>query len=141
MASTSESLMRLYHPDGTLPTDGKAIWVFGSNLRGAHGAGAARIAVTHFWAQYGVASGITGRSYAIPTKDRDFRTLPIEVIQEHIETFIRVMHERPDRTWWVTRVGCGLAGLKDALIAPLFREANVATCNFPDVWRPYLDAP
>jgi len=127
-----------YHIDGTLPESGEWILVFGSNMRGAHGAGAARVAKELFGAQTGVWSGLTGLSYAIPTKDSRLQTLPVETIRRYIDEFVRFTHERPEFRFWVTRVGCGLAGYRDEQIAPLFRGCN-SNCSFAEEWRFFLE--
>lgn len=99
------------------------IFVFGSNLAGRHGAGAALAAWQEHKAQRGVGKGPTGRAYAIPTKDRDLKTLPLPVIEQHVNEFIRYAHDHPELHFTLTRVGCGLAGYTDADIAPLFALA------------------
>lgn len=99
------------------------IFVFGSNLGGRHGAGAARTAMLRFDAQWGVGVGRTGQCYAIPTKDRQIRTLPLDVIGEHVNVFIGFAQGRPDLRFLVTPIGCGLAGYHPRDIAPMFRGA------------------
>ena len=99
------------------------IFVFGSNLRGVHGAGAARDAVDFFDAEHGVGEGMTGRAYALPTKDASIRTLPMERIAVHARRFIDFAASRPDLTFILTPVGCGLAGYRAAQIAPLFANS------------------
>lgn len=128
-----------YHKDGTLPVNKKEyIIVFGSNMAGRHGKGMALIAKERFGAEYGVGIGLTGRSYAIPTKDKYISTLPLDEIKHYINLFKDFTHNRHDLNFWVTGVGCGLAGFKNKEISILFRECNI-NCNFPDVWSPYLE--
>jgi hypothetical protein len=128
-----------YHKDGTLPENSSEwIFVFGSNLRGAHGKGAALIAKEQFGAEYGVPIGLTGKSYAIPTKDRYIRTLDLSQIKYYVQVFKDFTWNMPDMKFWVTGVGCGLAGYKPEQIAPMFKDSNI-NCNFPDVWRKYLE--
>jgi hypothetical protein len=115
----------------------KPIFVFGSNLAGIHGAGAAAYAVKHYGARYGEGIGRTGHSYALPTKDEEIRTLPIERIKEYVEGFINHAKVNPEDAFFVTRVGCGLAGYKDEEIAPLFKEAS-DNCLFDSVWKPFF---
>ena len=127
-----------YHKDGTLPENIKDfILVFGSNTRGAHGKGAALIAKDLFGAEYGVGIGLTGRSYAIPTKDRFIRTLPLLNIKHYIEAFKDFTFNRPDVNFWITGVGCGLAGYSASQIAPYFIGCNT-NCNFPHTWIQFL---
>jgi hypothetical protein len=100
----------------------RPIFVFGSNLEGRHGKGAALHAVKCHKAIYGEGWGRQGRSYAIPTKDAQLKTLPITDISVHVEWFraYAKLHEHED--FFVTRLGCGLAGYRDEDIAPLFHD-------------------
>jgi len=104
-------------------TDPNVIFVFGSNDAGFHGGGAAAHAVDFFEAEMRVGCGITGRSYALPTKDRKVRTLPLEEVKWEIKAFLAFAKRRTDLTFIVTAVGCGLAGFTPAQIAPLFKDA------------------
>jgi hypothetical protein len=99
------------------------IFVFGSNLASHHGAGAALKAARFYGAKRGVAEGLEGKSYALPTKDAQLKTLSIARIAEHAERFTAFARSRPDLQFQLTRVGCGLAGYTDEQIAPLFRNA------------------
>ncbi len=94
------------------------VFVFGSNLAGHHGAGAARAALTHFGAIYGQGVGLQGQSYAIPTMQGG-----IDTIIPYVEEFIQFAKEHPEKTFFVTRIGCGIAGFTDGQIAPLFKNA------------------
>lgn len=96
------------------------IFVFGSNLAGRHGKGAALYARQHFGAQYGVGVGPTGRCYAIPTKDWYLKTLPLEFILEHVIQFIEYAKRHPELKFLVTPIGTGLAGYTVEQIRPLF---------------------
>lgn len=107
----------------TLMEDPRAIFVFGSNLAGRHGAGAAKAAMQHYGAVYGCGLGRRGRSYAIPTKDRALRTMPLERIAHYVQHFLAHAECEPGLVFVVTRVGCGLAGYTNEEIAVLFREA------------------
>lgn len=124
-----------FHKDGTQPRQGE-IFVFGSNLAGVHGAGAAKQAVK-YGAMFGQGVGLQGLTYAIPTKGYDIKTLPIEKIIPYIERFKKFTLDYPQSKFFVTRVGCGLAGYKDNQIAPLFRGCG-SNCNFPVEWERYL---
>lgn len=109
------------------------IFVFGSNLAGRHGKGAALFARQHHGAIYGQGVGLQGQSYAIPTKDSYLRTLPLYEIDGYVNQFINFAYEHPELTFLVTRIGCGLAGYKDNQIAPLFRNAP-NNCILPKEW-------
>jgi len=110
-----------------------SIFVFGSNLAGRHGKGAALHARQNCGAIYGQGEGLQGQSYAIPTKDARLRTLPLGIIAVHINNFILFARSRPDLEFEVTRIGCGLAGYNDLEIAPLFRGAP-DNCELPLGW-------
>jgi hypothetical protein len=110
------------------------IFVFGSNLAGRHGKGAALEAKQKHGAISGQGVGIQGCSYGIPTKDRNLYTLPVAEIEFFVEEFIRFANEHPEMQFNVTRIGCGLAGYTDAAIAPMFAGAP-ENCNLPEGWR------
>jgi hypothetical protein len=111
----------------------EAIFVFGSNLAGRHGAGAAFYARQNYGARNGQGEGLQGNSYAIPTKDENLVTLPLERISEHVERFKQFAREHPELQFSVTPVGCGLAGYSPDDIAPLFRGCP-GNCILPDVF-------
>lgn len=92
------------------------IFVFSSNLAGRHGKGAALCAKNHHGAEYGIGVGRTGNAYAIPTKDRRIRTLPLPRIAKYVAEFLAYARAHPELEFEVTKIGCGLAGfipLKD----------------------------
>lgn len=109
------------------------IFVFGSNLAGRHGAGAAYDAMRFYGAILYQGEGLQGRSYALPTKDARIRTLPLEKIEAHVKEFKDFARSRPDLTFFVTPVGCGLAGYKRAQIKPFFRDMP-ENCYFSKSW-------
>lgn len=116
------------------------IFVFGSNLAGIHGAGAAKIAYREFGAELHVGEGMTGRCYAIPTKDEKLRVRPIEDIGHSIFKFINTAKRRPDLTFLVTPIGCGLAGFTIEQIAPWFNEARaLSNVVLPPEFLNYLN--
>lgn len=107
------------------------IFVFGSNLAGRHGMGAAKYARAHFGAIYGKGEGMQGGSYAIPTKNAKLAVLPLASIRGHVRTFLDFARAKPDLLFQVTPIGCGLAGYTRAEIAPLF-EGAPPNCVFLD---------
>lgn len=109
------------------------IFVFGSNLAGRHGAGAAKDAIEKYGAIYGVGEGKQGNSYAIPTKDYNLKTLSLDRIKNHVATFHTYAEQNPKYVFRVTRVGCGLAGYKDEDIAPLFKYSS-HNVILPEQW-------
>ena len=96
------------------------IFVFGSNLAGRHGRGAAADALNLHGAIYGQGEGLQGNSYAIPTKDYEIKSRTLEEIKASVFTFMQFATEHPELQFNVTRVGCGLAGYTDEQIAPMF---------------------
>ena len=108
------------------------IFVFGSNLAGMHGGGAARIAVDRFGAIMGQGVGLQGQCYAIPTMQGGVNT-----IQPYVDEFIRFAKSHPEMTFLVTRIGCGIAGFRPEQIAPLFAAAvNLPNVHLPhDFWK------
>ena len=115
------------------------IFVFGSNLSGRHGAGAAMFAVHHHGAVYGVGVGRTGNAYGIPTKDHRIKTLPLDQIAKHVQDFIYYALQHPELDFQVTRIGCGLAGYSDYQIKPMFANAP-ENCHLPEGWRVEIEA-
>lgn len=109
------------------------IFVFGSNLAGRHGKGAAKDAVKFHGAIYGQAVGRQGDSYAIPTKDAYLNPLPLDKIEPFVEEFLIYAEKHPREQFQVTRIGCGLAGYTDEQIAPMFDGAP-PNCELPEGW-------
>lgn len=99
------------------------VFVFGSNLAGRHGKGAALFARQHRGAIYGRGEGIQGNSYAIPTKDATLKTLPLASIKSAVERFLEYARDCPDMQFQLTPIGCGLAGYRHDEIAPMFLDA------------------
>lgn len=113
-----------YTPENIEPNDmsDTDIFVFGSNTEGKHGGGAAKFAHTHFGAVYGQAEGLQGQSYAIVTKDLNIgnKSVDIEYIEDQINMLINFAIDNKDKTFWMTKIGCGLGGFDISDIAPLF---------------------
>lgn len=103
------------------------VFVFGSNKDGFHAGGAARIAAQKFGAIWGKGVGLQGQSYAIPTMQGD-----VDTIKPYVDEFIAFAKSHEELFFWVTRIGCGIAGFRDSDIAPLFKEA----LNLPNVALP-----
>ena len=108
----------VFTPENITSLDKNDIFVFGSNLDGMHFGGAARTAVLRFGAELGQGEGIQGQSYAIPTMQGG-----VDTIRPYVDRFIDLAYEWDENTFWVTRIGCGIAGFKDEEIAPLFDRA------------------
>lgn len=107
-----------YTPDYITDLKPDEVFVFGSNLAGMHGGGAARVAFRQFGAVMGCGVGLRGQSYAIPTMQGG-----VETIKPYVDGFIAFAKSHPELFFYVTRIGCGIAGFKDKEIAPLFSAA------------------
>lgn len=118
--------MRTYHdiprpeftPEFITELKADEVFVFGSNLAGMHGGGAAWVAFRKFGAVMGQGVGPQGQSYAIPTMQGG-----IDTIKPYVDAFIDYAKAHPESFFYVTRIGCGIAGFTDSEIAPLFRDA------------------
>ena len=118
--------MRTYHdiprpeftPEFITELKADEVFVFGSNLAGMHGGGAAWVAFRKFGAVMGWGVGPQGQSYAIPTMQGG-----IDTIKPYVDAFIDYAKAHPESFFYVTRIGCGIAGFTDSEIAPLFRDA------------------
>jgi hypothetical protein len=118
------------------------VFVFGSNLRGVHGAGSAKEAVKKYGAIPGQGEGRQGNSYAIPTKDWNiYDSLPLTEIQKHVNTFLEYAREEeeknPDTLFCIIDIGCGLAGYKPEEIAYFFADCP-SNCIFLGEFRKIL---
>jgi hypothetical protein len=94
------------------------IFVFGSNIGGFHGGGAARIANMKFGAEWGVGEGITGQCYALPTMEGG-----VDYIAGKVQNFLVCAKAHPELKFLVTKIACGIAGFRIEEIAPLFADA------------------
>ena len=114
-------------PDYITSLKPNEIFVFGSNLAGMHGGGAARMARLYFGAVLGNGDGPQGQSYAIPTMQGG-----VETIRPYVDKFIGYAKAHPEQTFLVTPIGCGIAGFTPDDIAPLFEKAvDVENIHLP----------
>lgn len=109
---------KVYTPENIQELGQDEVFVFGSNLQGMHMGGTARVAHKKFGAVMGQGVGMQGQSYAIPTMQGG-----VETIKPYVDEFIALAREWDQTTFYVTRIGCGIAGFTDEQIAPLFDEA------------------
>ncbi len=116
-----------YTPEEITTLGRRDIFVFGSNLAGHHAGGAAKVAFNRFGAVWGQGEGLQGNSYAIPTMQGS-----VDTIRPYIEKFIELAEYEKALTFYVTKIGCGIAGFEVMDIAPLFRDAY----NLPNVILP-----
>ena len=109
---------REYTPDFVTELKPNEIFVFGSNIRGFHGGGAARIANKKFGAEWGVGEGLTGQCYALPTMEGG-----VDYIAGKVQDFLVCAKTHPELKFYVTKIACGIAGFTVAEIGPLFSDA------------------
>ena len=127
---------REYTPDRISELRENEVFVFGSNLAGAHGGGAARLAYNRFGAVWGQGVGMQGQSYAIPTMHGG-----VEAIKPYVDEFVQYAKTHPEHKFLVTQIGCGIAGFIPEEIAPLFREAlDVENVILPKVFVEILQS-
>ncbi len=127
---------REYTPDRISELRENEVFVFGSNLAGAHGGGAARLAYNRFGAVWGQGVGMQGQSYAIPTMHGG-----VEAIKPYVDEFVQYAKTHPELKFFVTQIGCGIAGFIPEEIAPLFREAlDVENVILPKVFVEILQS-
>lgn len=123
-----------YTPDFITQLKENEIFVFGSNLHGMHGGGAARVAHQKFGAEWGVGVGPTGKCYAIPTMHGG-----IDTIKPYVDDFITYAKEHTNQHFYVTRIGCGIAGFTDEQMAPLFKDLQeLDNVSIPKQWADIL---
>lgn len=121
-------LNKQYTPDRITTLGPNDIFVFGSNLHGRHAGGAARIALNRFGAILGQGIGLQGNSYAIPTMQGG-----VETIKPYVDEFISFAKGHTDLTFYVTKIGCGIAGFSFEEIAPLFADAlSISNIRLPE---------
>ena len=124
------TMKRRISPDRITELKENEIFVFGSNLQGSHGGGAAAIAAKQFGAIWGQGVGMQGQSYAIPTMHGG-----IEEIKPYVNDFFEFAKQNPNLKFLVTRIGCGIAGFTEEEMAPLFAEgANLKNVFLPDTF-------
>jgi hypothetical protein len=120
-------MQRRISPEYIKELNENEIFVFGSNLDGLHGGGAARIAYDKFGAIWGQGVGLQGQSYGIPTMHGG-----VDVIKPYVDEFINFAKSHAEFKFLVTRIGCGIAGFNDKEMAPLFKDA----IEFENIYLP-----
>ena len=117
-------------PERITQLEDNEVFVFGSNLEGAHGGGAALLAWQKFGAIWGQGVGLQGQSYGIPTMQGG-----VDTIKPYVDEFISFARRHPELTFLVTRIGCGIAGFTNEEISPLFKEAHdIENIVLPPGW-------
>lgn len=93
------------------------VFVFGSNCQGMHMGGAARVAYNKFGAEWGNGEGLQGQSYALPTMEG------LDNTKTSIENFTKYAKSHQELKFFVTPIGCGIAGYTPQELAPFFKDA------------------
>jgi hypothetical protein len=130
-----------YHDESivkSLPEN--TIFVFGSNMAGHHAGGAAKTAQQYFGAMAGVGRGWSGQSYAIPTMNEHLQQMPLSQIQHYVDDFKTYTKNHPKNKYFLTSVGCGIAGYKVEEIAPMFKGIS-HNVIFPQSFRAFVEKP
>lgn len=118
-------------PENILQLNSNEIFVFGSNLAGKHGLGAAKQAL-QFGAKYGKGLGLHGKTFAVPTKDKFLKTLPIDDIEHYVSYLLAFVLAHNNLHYLITKIGCGLAGYSPVQIAPIFYNfRNIKNVSLP----------
>jgi hypothetical protein len=119
-----------YTPENITALEQKEIFIFGSNSEGQHYGGAARVAHDMFFAEWGVGRGLTGLCYALPTLYHPTTTsepgamlkLSLEELDLEFEYLFDCINRHPDYTFYLTKVGCGIAGFSIEEIKEIFKK-------------------
>ncbi|AMW78568.1 hypothetical protein AMD27_06510 [Acinetobacter sp. TGL-Y2] len=128
-----------YHDESIIKSLAEdTVFVFGSNLAGTHAGGAAKTALLHFGAVKGAGRGWSGQSYAIPTMNEHLQQMPLSQIQHYIEDFKIYTKNHPKIKYFITSVGCGVAGYKVEEIAPMFKGIS-KNVILPVSFRPFVE--
>lgn len=106
---------KIYTPERIDSLEPNEVFVFGSNLEGIHGGGAALTAWLKFGAIWGQGVGLQGQSYGIPTMHGG-----VDAIKPYVDEFVDFAKAHPELTFLVTKIGCGIAGFSFEEMAPLF---------------------
>ena len=126
-AQNTLSIMRarrrfMFTPERIESLKPNEVFVFGSNMNGNHYGGAARIAYDHFGASWGVGEGESGMTYAIPTLNHGMEKVTHQQLSGSISRFIAFCEEHPEKEFYLTKIGCGIAGWSIYEVAEIFFE-------------------
>lgn len=127
-----------YYNENHKPTK-ESILVFGSNLLGIHQDEVPRTAMDEFNARFGIGLGLTGDSFGIPVKDQNFKRYRLSVVKQFVRIFNEYTWFKPNCKFFVTRVGCDHDEHSDEVMAPLFEHCNPRNCEFPYIWKQFLE--
>lgn len=128
---------RKFTPDFIEELKYDEVFVFGSNKNGNHFGGAARVAYEKFGAEWGVGEGHTGQSYALPTLNEDMEKVTEDELEDSFAKLIQYADDNRQLTFYVTKVGCGIAGWDINEVRKIFWNAVKRVAPDPD-WMPSL---
>lgn len=115
--------MKEYTPENIEKLNNNEVFIFGSNEGGRHEGGAAKVAFENFGAKWGKGYGLEGMTFALPTKNKKFRTLPLATVKNYLKDLIEFVYNNPNLKFYLTKIGCGLAGFRVEEIKGIFWEA------------------
>lgn len=115
--------------------DDPRIFVFGSNVPGLHGGGAAGYARDKLGAKMGVGEGLTGNAYALPTCYMPGEPITLQELVVYVDNFLTFASDHPDLRFFLSKVGCGIAGFDEEVVKTIFQELNVPeNVDMPPDW-------
>lgn len=109
-------------PENITELEPNEIFIFGSNLAGEHAGGAAKIAHEKFGAEWGIGEGLSGQTYAYPTLERDYHKRGVRGLEAARDRLAATARALPEKTFLLTKVGCGIAGYDEDEIKALFSD-------------------
>lgn len=112
-----------YTPETIMFLEPNEVFVFGSNMNGNHAGGAAFVAQERFGAEWGCPEGLRGQSYAIPTLNRNMEKVTRSQLTCSFATFITFCENHPEKVFYLTKIGCGIAGWSIYEVAAIFFNA------------------
>ena len=115
---------KVFTPENITKLKQNEVFVFGSNKAGNHVGGAARVAVEKFGAIMGHGEGLQGQSYAIPTLDEQMDKVSTEELTRSVRRFADYTRHNTDRVFYVTKIGCGIAGFSVEEIVEVFKSVS-----------------
>ena len=115
---------KVFTPENISKLKQNEVFVFGSNKAGNHVGGAARVAVEKFGAIMGHGEGLQGQSYAIPTLDEQMDKVSTEELTRSVRRFADYTRYNTDKVFYVTKIGCGIAGFSVEEIVEVFKSVS-----------------
>lgn len=121
---------KVFTPENISKLKQNEVFVFGSNKAGNHVGGAARVAVEKFGAIMGHGEGLQGQSYAIPTLDEQMDKVSTEELTRSVRRFADYTRYNTDKVFYVTKIGCGIAGFSVEEIVEVFKSVSFGSSGY-----------